>query len=74
MAKIKIVDLPKDMKVTREEMKKVFGGAVFHNARFANAMYSNSTFPNALISNAPLFNDISTANLIVTTVPDFVPS
>jgi hypothetical protein len=27
MAKIKIVDLPTDMKISSEEMKKVFGGA-----------------------------------------------
>lgn len=27
MAKIKIVDLPADMKISPEEMKKVFGGA-----------------------------------------------
>ena len=26
MAKIKIVDLPKDKKISEEEMKKVFGG------------------------------------------------
>ncbi len=27
MAKIKITDLPKDVKVSKEEMKKVLGGA-----------------------------------------------
>jgi hypothetical protein len=27
MAKIKITDLPKDTQISREEMKKVFGGA-----------------------------------------------
>ena len=26
MAKIKIVDLPKDMKITKEELKKFLGG------------------------------------------------
>ncbi|MBI5057513.1 MAG: hypothetical protein HZB61_12945 [Nitrospirae bacterium] len=29
MAKIKIKDLPKDKKVSKEELKKVFGGATW---------------------------------------------
>ena len=28
MARIKIKDLPKDVKITKEEMKKVFGGMI----------------------------------------------
>ncbi len=28
MAKIKIMDLPKDMKISREEMKQITGGTV----------------------------------------------
>jgi len=28
MAKIKIKDLPKDQKISREEMKKTFGGII----------------------------------------------
>ncbi len=28
MTRIKIKDLPKDMKVSREEMKKIFGGTI----------------------------------------------
>ena len=29
MAKIKIRDLPRDVRITREEMKKVLGGAAY---------------------------------------------
>jgi type VI protein secretion system component Hcp len=31
MARIKIKDLPKDMKVSKEEMKSIKGGALFIN-------------------------------------------
>ena len=31
MARIKIEDLPKDMKISKEEMKKVVGGALITN-------------------------------------------
>ena len=30
MARIKIKDLPKDQKITKEEMKKVVGGIMLH--------------------------------------------
>lgn len=37
MARIKIVDLPADMKISPEEMKKVFGGA----AKSLTQVYAN---------------------------------
>ena len=33
MARIKIEDLPKDMKISKEEMKNVVGGALISNER-----------------------------------------
>ena len=68
MARIKIVDLPKDMKVSREDMKKITGGVVTYNRLPFNA----PTF-NTLTWNAPRLNDTSTVNPSVVTVPGFVP-
>jgi len=39
MARIKIKDLPKDMKISREEMKKLFGGAISLNHPYLHTGY-----------------------------------
>ncbi len=39
MARIKIRDLPKDRKISREEMKKVFGGTISINQPYSNSGY-----------------------------------
>ncbi len=39
MARIKIRDLPKDRKISREEMKKVFGGTISINQPFSRTGY-----------------------------------
>ncbi len=39
MARIKIRDLPKDRKISREEMKKVFGGTISTNQPFSRTGY-----------------------------------
>lgn len=46
MARIKIKDLPKDMKISKEEMRKVFGGIVLERSdRFRNpSVYWEPTY------------------------------
>jgi len=39
MVRIKIKDLPKDKKISREEMKKVFGGAISVNLPYPHSGY-----------------------------------
>ena len=39
MARIKIRDLPKDRKISKEEMKKVFGGTISINQPYSNSGY-----------------------------------
>ena len=48
MAKIKIRDLPKDMKVSDEEMKKIAGGYASTRLLGARGVQSYSVFPNLL--------------------------
>lgn len=39
MARIKIRNLPKDRKINREEMKKIFGGAISTNQTYPRTGY-----------------------------------
>ena len=51
MERIKIKDLPKNIKVSRHDMSKISGGAISYNAIHFNAMSYNAIDYNAVSYN-----------------------
>lgn len=49
MARIKITDLPKDMKISKEEMKKVLGGALITGTILDFCRFQSSRGPAQIV-------------------------
>ena len=58
MPRIKIEDLPQDMKITKEEMKKVMGGPSVKNVGFQEYYGVQDLAGNIFIEEGDLFNPI----------------
>ena len=54
MARIKIKDLPKDQKISRDEMRKVFGGTVSANKPYLQSGYYLESDPYVINDPSPL--------------------
>jgi len=53
MARIKIQDLPRDRKISREEMKKIFGGVISTNQLYPHSRYSLGDNPYVISDPSP---------------------
>ena len=53
MARIKIKDLPKDMNISREEMKRLFGGAISVNLPYSHSGYYLGSDPYVINDPSP---------------------
>ena len=54
MARIKIKDLPKDQKISRDEMRKLFGGTVSANQPYLQSGYYLESDPYVINDPSPL--------------------
>ena len=54
MARIKIKDLPKDQKISRDEMKKVFGGTVSAKQPYLQSGYYLESDPYVINDPSPV--------------------
>ncbi len=48
MARIKIEDLPKDMKISKNDMRKITGGAYIEDRQYSDAELANIDMQNCL--------------------------
>ena len=48
MARIKIEDLPKDMKISKKDMRKITGGALIGDFQYLDAELSNISLQDAM--------------------------
>ena len=68
MARIKIEDLPKDVKISKEEMRDVLGGSRAFNAPGLNAPGLNAPSLNAPYLNAPTLQGNAPTTVLATSI------